>query len=103
MQFWHDFTAYLLDTANLVDNSIAKHLAHFKHFLSDAHGLGRNPLQEYKHWRWTRRDPDVLALAREELTALERVNVSMLPDADRLENARALFLISCYTGYLSMN
>ena len=98
MQFWHDFTAYLLDTANLVDNSIAKHLAHFKHFLSDAHGLGRNPLQEYRHWRWTRRDPDVLALTRAELTAIEKVDVSMLSDAARLENARALFLISCYTG-----
>ncbi|WP_375433836.1 tyrosine-type recombinase/integrase [uncultured Hymenobacter sp.] len=98
LQFWHDFTAYLLDTARLVDNSIAKHLAHFKHFLADAQELGRNPLQDYKRWRWTRRDPDVLALTRTELTALETVNVSMLPDARRLENARALFLISAYTG-----
>jgi integrase len=98
VQFWHDLTAYLLDEAQLVDNSIAKHLAHFKHFLSDAHELGRNPLQDYKRWRWARRDPDVLALTRAELTALEKVNVSMLPDAGRLENARALFLLSCYTG-----
>lgn len=98
VQFWHDFTAYLLDVAQLVDNSIAKHLAHFKHFLSDAHQLGRHELLEYKHWRWARRDPDVLALTRAELTALEAVNMSALPDARRLENARALFLISCYTG-----
>jgi integrase len=98
VHFWHDFTAYLLETANLVDNSIAKHLAHFKHFLGDAHELGRNPLQDYKRWRWARRDPDVLALTRAELQALETVNLSMLPDASRLENARALFLISCYTG-----
>lgn len=98
IQFWHDFTAHLLDQARLVDNSIAKHLCHLKHFLSDAHQLGRNPLQDYKHWRWTRRDPDVLALTRSELRALEKVNVSMLPEADRLENARSLFLISCYTG-----
>ncbi len=97
-QFWHDLTAYFLDEADLVDNSIAKHLAHFKHFLGDAHQLGRNPLQDYKHWRWARRDPEVLALTRAELAALEEVNVSMLPDAARLENARALFLISCYTG-----
>lgn len=98
MQFWHDLTAYFLDEAQLVDNSIAKHLAHFKHFLGDAHELGHNPLQDYKRWRWTRRDPDVLALTQVELTALETVNVSMLPDASRLENARSLFLISCYTG-----
>lgn len=97
-QFWHDLTAYFLDEASLVDNSIAKHLAHFKHFLSDAHQLGRNSLEDYKHWRWARRDPDVLALTRAELSALETVNVSMLPDAARLENARALFLLSCYTG-----
>ena len=97
-QFWHDFTAYLLDEARLVDNSIAKHLAHLKHFLSDAHELGRNPLQDYKRWRWTRRDPDVLALTRAELYALETVNLTLLPDMARLENARALFLISCYTG-----
>ena len=98
VQFWHDLSAYLLDKANLVDNSIAKHLAHFKHFLSDAHELGRHSLLDYKRWRWTRRDPDVLALTRAELRALESINVSMLPDAARLENARALFLISCYTG-----
>jgi integrase len=98
VQFWHDLTAYLLDEANLVDNSIAKHLAHFKHFLGDAHELGRNPLQDYKRWRWARRDPDVLALTRAELTALENVDVSALPDARRLENAKSLFLISCYTG-----
>jgi integrase len=98
MQFWHDFTAYLLNTARLVDNSIAKHLAHLKHFLGDAHELGRNPLQDYKRWRWTRRDPDVIALTRAELTALETVDVSHLSDARRLENARSLFLISCYTG-----
>jgi integrase len=98
VQFWHELTAYFLDEANLVDNSIAKHLAHFKHFLGDAHELGRNPLQEYKRWRWARRDPDVLALTHGELTALERVDVSELPDARRLENARSLFLISCYTG-----
>jgi integrase len=98
VQFWHDLTAYLLDQANLVDNSIAKHLAHFKHFLGDAHELGRNPSQDYKRWRWARRDPDVLALTRVELSALENVDVSGLPDARRLENARSLFLISCYTG-----
>lgn len=98
VQFWHDLTAYFLHEANLVDNSIAKHLAHFKHFLGDAHELGRNPLQDYKRWRWARRDPDVMALTHPELTALECVDVSGLPDANRLENARSLFLISCYTG-----
>ena len=98
IQFWHDFTAYLLDEANLVDNSISKHLAHFKHFLGDAFELGRNPLQDYKRWRWTRRDPDVLALTRKELHLLQSVDLSIMPDAARLENARALFLISCYTG-----
>lgn len=98
VKFWHDLTAYLLDEAQLVDNSIAKHLAHFKHFLGDAHELGHNHLLDYKRWRWARRDPEVLALTRDELVALETVNVSMLPDAARLENARSLFLLSCYTG-----
>ncbi|GAB2856591.1 site-specific integrase [Hymenobacter ruber] len=96
--FWHDFTAYLLSEARLADNSISKHLAHFKPFLSDAYEHGRNPSQDYKRWRWVRRDPDVVALTQRELHALEKVNVSMLPDSARLENARSLFLISCYTG-----
>lgn len=96
--FWHDFSAYLVHTAGLVDNTIAKLMARFKHFLADAHELGRNPVQDYKRWRWARREPDVVALTQAELTALEQVNVSMLPGAARLENARALFLISCYTG-----
>lgn len=98
MQFWHDFTAYLLDEANLVDNSIAKHLAHLKHFLSDAYSLGHHTTQEYKRWRWTRRDPNVLALTHAELKAIELVKLDFLSDAARLENARSLFLISCYTG-----
>ncbi|WP_157780890.1 site-specific integrase [Hymenobacter sedentarius] len=97
-KFWDDFAAYLLDTARLQDNSIAKLLAHLKHFLGDAHESGHTTLQDYKRWHWKRQDPDVLALTRAELSALERVDLSGLSDTDRLENARALFLISCYTG-----
>ena len=103
LNFWHEFTAYLLSLPvkgriGMEDNSIAKLLAHFKTFLKDAHEIGLNPLQDFRKWRWARRDGDVLALTRAELTALERVNLTMLPDAARLENARSLFLISCYTG-----
>jgi integrase len=103
LQFWHDFTAHLLSLPvkgkiGQRNSSIAKLLSHVKPFLKDAHMMGRNPLQDYKEWRWANPLPDVLALTRAELTALEQVNLSMLPDAARLENARALFLISCYTG-----
>lgn len=103
LNFWHEFTAYLLalpvkGRVGLEDNSIAKLLAHFKSFLKDANEIGLNPLQDFRKWRWARRDGDVLALTRAELTALERVKLTMLPDAARLENARSLFLISCYTG-----
>lgn len=98
VQFWHDFAAQLLNEAHLVDNSIAKLLAHLKQFLGDADELGRNQLQDYKRWRWKRRETDVLALTRAELVALETVDFSTLPEAKRLANARDLFLISCYTG-----
>lgn len=103
LNFWHEFTAYLLSIPvkgkiGMEDNSIAKLLAHFKTFLKNAHETGLNPLQDFRKWRWARREVDVLALTRAELTALERVNLGMLPNAARLENARALFLISCYTG-----
>ncbi|WP_158010770.1 site-specific integrase [Hymenobacter lapidarius] len=40
----------------------------------------------------------MLALTRTELSSLEHVDLSGLSDTNRLENARALFLISCYTG-----
>lgn len=93
---FHDrFTAYLLQDVGLADNSIGKMITCLKQFLADAVDRGRTSRQDFKRWKWAHRDPDILALSRSELRAIEEAEVS---DSRYLRNARALFLLSCYTG-----
>jgi integrase len=45
--------------------------------------------------KWKRQEPDIMTLTAEEVEALEGLE---LPAGSYLDNARALFLLSCYTG-----
>lgn len=92
--FYDGFTQYLSE-AGLTDNSLSKQVALFKCFLSDALNRGRTDKQDFKRWTWSRREPDVVALSRDELRAIE--NLALAP-RNYLHNARSLFLLSCYTG-----
>ncbi len=93
--FAERFTSYLLEEVKLTDNSIAKVLARLKSFLSYAvdHGLTVN--RGFDKLKWNRQEPDILTLTESELQAIEAVDLSGRP---ALQNARALFLLSCYTG-----
>ncbi|OWP63501.1 hypothetical protein CDA63_08990 [Hymenobacter amundsenii] len=93
---FHDgFTRYLLETVGLTDNSLAKQVGILKRFLSDAVNRGRTNKQDFKRWKWGKRDPDILSLTRAELQLLESIE---LPEGHYLNNVRGLFLLGCYSG-----
>ncbi|MBF9221361.1 site-specific integrase [Hymenobacter ruricola] len=89
------FTAYLLATAKLTDNSVAKVLTRLKAFLRDAQVQGLVPPQELKYLNWRRREPGIMTLTTEEVGRLEAVPLVEEPGQ---RNARDLFLLACYTG-----
>ncbi|OGX85086.1 hypothetical protein BEN47_15320 [Hymenobacter lapidarius] len=89
------FTAYLLATPKLTDNSVAKVLTRLKAFLRDAQLQGLVPPQELKYLNWKRREPGIMTLTTEEVARLEAVP---LVDQPGQCNARDLFLLACYTG-----
>jgi integrase len=89
------FTAYLLATPKLTDNSVAKVLTRLKAFLRDAQLQGLVPPQELKYLNWKRREPGIVTLTTEEVGRLEAVPLAEEPGQ---RNARDLFLLACYTG-----
>jgi integrase len=89
------FTAYLLSTAKLTDNTIAKQVMTLKRFMKWAAERGHHQSTGYERLTWKRQEPDIMTLTAEEVEALEALP---LPEGGYLDNARALFLLSCYTG-----
>ena len=95
MAFYDGFTTYLLRIAKLTDNSLNKQVSILKRFLADAVVRERTNRQDFKRWSWTRREPDTITLTHQELQAIEWLQ---LPKKHYLDNARGLFLLSCYTA-----
>ena len=89
------WAAYLLNAAQLTDNTINKHLGRLKAFMKWAAKRGYTENAALDRVSWARREPDVIALSTAELAALEALP---LPAGSRLEKARAWFLLACYTG-----
>lgn len=89
------FTFYLLDKAGLTDNTIAKQITTLKRFLRHAADRGYHATRGYEQLRWKRQEPDIMTLTAEEVQALENLALTQRP---YLDNARNLFLLSCYTG-----
>ena len=93
--FSERFTYYLLTTRKLVDSAVRKNLIIFKHFLSWAADAGHPVRPEYKKFTWKAREADILTLTKAEIQAIAELDLSARP---ALDNARALFLLACYTG-----
>lgn len=93
--FADKFTAYLVGPAHLTDNTISKILTRVKLFMKWAGGRGLHANSYYPKMTWARREPDVMTLTAEELAHLA---VLPLPKGGYLDNARGLFMLSCYTG-----
>ncbi|UOR06223.1 site-specific integrase [Hymenobacter aerilatus] len=89
------FTTYLLGTAGLTDNTVAKQVMTLKRFMKWAAERGYHQSIGYERLTWKRQEPDIMTLTAEEVEALEALP---LPEAGYLDNARTLFLLSCYTG-----
>ncbi|QIX62293.1 site-specific integrase [Hymenobacter sp. BT18] len=89
------YTAYLLGPANLTDNTIAKHIDRLRRFMRYAVDRGYTAARGWEKMKWKRQEPDIMTLTAEEVEALE--NLALLAGG-YLDNARALFLLSCYTG-----
>jgi integrase len=89
------FTTYLLGTAGLTDNTVAKQVMTLKRFMKWAAERGYHHSTGYERLTWKRQEPDIMTLTAEEVEALEALP---LPEAGYLDNARTLFLLSCYTG-----
>lgn len=89
------FTTYLLGTAGLTDNTVAKQVMTLKRFMKWAAERGYHQSIGYERLTWKRQEPDIMTLTAEEVEALETLS---LPETGYLDNARTLFLLSCYTG-----
>jgi integrase len=77
------------------DNTIAKQFVRLKRFMKWAADRGYHANAKYQRLTWQRHDPEILTLTREEVAAIEGLS---LPEGGYLDNARALFLLACYTG-----
>ncbi len=93
--FGDKYTAYLVGPANLTDNSVLKVLARLKVFMKWAGERGLHTNTYYQRLNWSRREPDVMTLTAQELATLATLD---LPAGGYLDNARGLFVLSCYTG-----
>lgn len=89
------FTAYLLSTAGLTDNTVAKQVMTLKRFMRWAAERSYHSSTGYERLTWKRQEPDIMTLTAEEVDTLEALE---LPEGGYLDNARSLFLLSCYTG-----
>jgi integrase len=93
--FGDRFGAYLIGPAKLTDNTVAKVLARVKVFMKWAAARDLHTNTYYPRLTWTKREPDIMTLTAEEVGQLATL---ALPAGGYLDNARSLFLLSCYTG-----
>lgn len=93
--FGDKFGAYLIGPAKLTDNTVAKVLARVKVFMKWAAARDLHTNTYYPRLTWTKREPDIMTLTAEEVVQLTTLE---LPTGGYLDNARSLFLLSCYTG-----
>jgi integrase len=89
------YTTYLLQKVKLTDNTVAKQVLTLKRFLRWARDRGYTNATGFDRLSWKRQEPDIMTLTAGEVVALEQL---VLPAGGYLDNARALFLLACYTG-----
>jgi integrase len=93
--FGDRYTTYLLHQVKLTDNTVAKQVLTLKRFLRWARDRGYTNATGFDRLSWKRQEPDIMTLTAVEVDALEQL---ALPPGGYLANARALFLLACYTG-----
>ncbi|RYE56091.1 MAG: hypothetical protein EOP48_08770, partial [Sphingobacteriales bacterium] len=97
IDFRSRYMDYLVANRGLCLNSVGKSLKTLKRFLNAATEAGINKYTKYKHHDFTApsETADSIYLNWEEIDALADLDLANNP---KLDKARDLFLISCYTG-----
>ncbi|RYZ18216.1 MAG: site-specific integrase, partial [Chitinophagaceae bacterium] len=96
LDFYSDYTEYLMKVQKLATNSVGKHIQIIKLIMNEATERGINKNLKYKSKRFVtvRENSDSIYLTEAELKALEALDL----DTDRLRKVRDLFLVGAYTG-----
>lgn len=97
LDFYTDYTEYLIKKIKLSTNSVGKHIQIIKLVLNDATERGINTNLSFKSKRFVtvREKSDSIYLNESEIKEIEQLD---LTSDTRLEKVRDLFLIGCYTG-----
>jgi integrase len=92
---WRDkFGAYLAEKVGLSDSTLSGQLIIIRAFLAYAHQHYGAPKIDFTGWAWKHKDAEVVPLTVAEVEA-----IATLSDlSPRLQNARDLFLLMCYTS-----
>jgi site-specific recombinase XerD len=97
LDFYNDFTEYLIKTKGFSTNTIGKQIKNTKVFLNEATERGINTKLDYKSKRFkvVSEEADTIYLSENEIQKLYELDLS---ENSRLEKVRDLFIVGCYTG-----
>ncbi|MEI6765966.1 MAG: site-specific integrase [Bacteroidota bacterium] len=97
LDFYNDFSEYLIKEKKLSTNTIGKHIKILKVFLNEATERGFNTKMDYKSKRFkvVTEDTEAIYLSEQELDLLYNLPLDY---SKRLDKARDLFIVGCYTG-----
>ncbi|XVJ66861.1 MAG: site-specific integrase [Lacibacter sp.] len=97
LEFYSDYTEYLIKTLKLSTNTVGKHIQIIKMIMNEATETGDNTNLSFKGKRFitVREDSDNIYLTQSEIDELSELDLS---NDIRLDRVRDLFLIGCYTG-----
>ncbi len=93
--FFEKFTRYLINVAGLNNNSTWNVIKNLKVFLKGAEKEGLTTNTAYREFSVQPYQPALIYLTQDELSKLHTLD---LADSPRLDHARNLFLLQCYTG-----
>lgn len=97
LNFYDDFRSYLSKNLEYSDNTVGKHIKNLKVFMNEASERGFHNNMEFlkKGFKVPKEDIDNIYLTEEEISILYNLDLSK---DERLDQARDLFIIGCYTG-----
>jgi integrase len=97
LNFYYDFTEYLIRQHNMSTNAIGKYFKILKMVMSEGLDRGKHTNIAFKLKRFAtmREDSTAIYLTWDEIGEIEKIDLSQ---NDRLDRVRDLFLIGCHTG-----
>jgi site-specific recombinase XerD len=97
MDFYNDFTSYLIRNLGHSQNTVAKQIKTLKVFLNAAteEGYNNNIIFRSKKFKRPTEDVTKIYLTTKEIDLMYDLDLSNIP---RLDKVRDLFVIGCYTG-----